>query len=178
VDESGCDKRIGFRSTGWPPLSIAPIQVARFHRDRRYQILPAYTQEGVLLSRVFQGMTDTALYEDFIEQLHHHCGRWLELKSVLVMDNASFHHSDRIDQMCFDAGVKLVYLPPYAPDLNPIEEFFAELKAFITRQWHECQDVSVLQQIAAPAHSQEHHHGKSGELEIDALASKGKGLDG
>jgi transposase len=31
--------------------------------------------------------------------------------------------------------VKLVYLPPYSPDLNPIEEFFAELKAFIKRNW-------------------------------------------
>jgi transposase len=59
---------------------------------------------------------------------------------LLVMDNASFHHSDRIDQMCFDAGVKLVYLPPYSPDLNPIEEFSAELKAFIKRQWHEYED--------------------------------------
>lgn len=57
--------------------------------------------------------------------------------SVLVMDNASFHHSDGIKQMCLDAGVKLVYLPPYSPDLNPIEEFFAELKCFIGRNWHE-----------------------------------------
>jgi transposase len=31
--------------------------------------------------------------------------------------------------------VKLVYLPPYSPDLNPIEEFFAELKSFIKRNW-------------------------------------------
>jgi hypothetical protein len=31
--------------------------------------------------------------------------------------------------------VKLVYLPPYSPDLNPIEEFFAELKSFIKRSW-------------------------------------------
>jgi Transposase and inactivated derivatives len=37
--------------------------------------------------------------------------------------------------MCSEAGVKLVYLPPYSPDLNPIEEFFAELKAFIRRNW-------------------------------------------
>lgn len=51
------------------------------------------------------------------------------------MDNASFYHSDRIAQMCVDVGVKLVYLPPYSPDLNPIEEFFAELKAFIKRNW-------------------------------------------
>lgn len=51
------------------------------------------------------------------------------------MDNASFHYSDRITQMCEEAGVKLIYLPPYSPDLNPTEEFFAELKNFIKRSW-------------------------------------------
>jgi transposase len=42
--------------------------------------------------------------------------------------NASFHHIARIEKMCHDASVKLVYLPPYSPDLNLIEEFFAELE--------------------------------------------------
>ncbi|CEJ62928.1 Putative Transposase [Penicillium brasilianum] len=135
VDESGCDKRIGFRRTGWSPLGVTPLQVANFHRDQRYQILPAYCQDGIVLSRVFQGSTDATLFADFIEQLLRHCGRWPEPKSVIVMDNASFHRSDRIEEMCSDAGVKLVYLPPYSPDLNPIEEFFSELKAFIKRNW-------------------------------------------
>lgn len=35
--------------------------------------------------------------------------------------------------MCADSGVKLGYLPPYSPDLNRIEKFFSELKAFIRR---------------------------------------------
>lgn len=135
VDESGCDKRIGFRRTGWSPLGVTPVQVSRFHRGQRYQILPAYTQDGIVLSRVFTGSTDAAFFEDFIGQLLQHCGRWPEPKSVLVMDNASFHHSARIKQMCFDAGVKLLFLPPYSPDPNPIEEFFAELKAYIKKNW-------------------------------------------
>ena len=75
------------------------------------------------------------MFEDFIEQLLPICGRWPERHSVLIMDNASFHHSERIRRLCSDAGVKLVYLPPYSPDLNPIEEFFAELKTFIKRNW-------------------------------------------
>jgi transposase len=50
------------------------------------------------------------------------------------MDNPSFHYSEQITRMCVDAGFKLVYLPPYSPDLNPIEEFFAELKTFIRRK--------------------------------------------
>ena len=42
--------------------------------------------------------------------------------------------------MCYEAGVKLVYLPPYSPNLNPIEAFFAELKAFIKKFWHAFED--------------------------------------
>lgn len=135
VDESGCDKRIGFRRTGWSPLGTAPVQVSKFHRDQRYHILPAYAQDGIVLSRVFKGSTDASVFEDFIEQLLQHCGKWPKPKSVLVMDNASFHHSGKIEKMCLEAGVKLVFLPPYSPDLNPIEEYFAELKAFIRRNW-------------------------------------------
>lgn len=73
---------------------------------------------------MFQGATDSEVFEDFIEQLLCHCSKWPEPNSVLVMDNAAFHHLERIEQMCNEAGVKLVYLPPYSPDLNPIEEFF------------------------------------------------------
>ncbi|RJE21395.1 hypothetical protein PHISCL_06265 [Aspergillus sclerotialis] len=50
------------------------------------------------------------------------------------MDNTSFHRSDRISQMCEQAGIKLVYLPAHSPYLNPIEELFAELKGFIIRR--------------------------------------------
>jgi hypothetical protein len=121
VDKSGCDKRAGFRRTGWSPLGVAPLQVSHFHRDQRYQILPAYSQDGIILSRVFRGSTDAAMFEDFLAQLLEHCERWPEPKSVVVMDNASFHHSERVAQICPDAGVKLVYLPPYSPDLNPID---------------------------------------------------------
>lgn len=51
------------------------------------------------------------------------------------MDNAAFHHSDRVKQLCADAGVKLLYLSPYSPDFNPTEAFFAELKCYIKRVW-------------------------------------------
>ena len=136
VDESGCDKRIGQRRTGWAPRGVTPIQVSPFQREQRYQILPAYTQDGVLFVRVFQGTTDSTVFEDFIEHLLPSMNPWPEPNSVIVMDNASIHYTERIKEMCRDAGVKLVYLPPYSPDKNPIEEFFAELKAFIKLNWH------------------------------------------
>lgn len=135
VDETGCAPRDGFRPQGWAPIGTTPVQVARFQRAQRYHILPAYTDEGVIYFEVYKGTTNAAVFERFIERLLTHCRPWPEPRSVLVMDNASFHHSERVKKMCCDAGVKIVYLPPYSPHLNPIEEFFAELKAFLKSQW-------------------------------------------
>lgn len=112
VDESGCDKRAGLRRNGWSPRGVTPVQVDQFHRGKRYQILPAYCQDGMLLAEVFQGTADGGVFEDFIEQLLPLCGRWPESKSVLIMDNASIHRSARVRRMCQEAGVLLIYLPP------------------------------------------------------------------
>jgi len=56
------------------------------------------------------------------------------------MDNASFYYSAKIQKLCEDVGVVLLYLPPYSPDLNPIEEFFGELKIYIRQIWDEYED--------------------------------------
>ena len=135
VDESGCDKQIGCRQTGWSPLGMTPVQLSKFHRSERYQILPAYAQDDIILSRTFKGSANAAFFESLIEQLLQHCGRWPESQSVLVMDNASFHHSDRVKKLCSDMRVKLLYLPPNSPDFNPVGEFFAELKSYIKKAW-------------------------------------------
>ena len=97
---------------------MTPVQTSQFQQGQRYQILLAYSQDGIVLSRVFQGSTDASIFEDFIKQLLQHCGRWPEPKSVLVMDNASFHHSERVKELCSDAGVKLVY-PTIFPRSKP-----------------------------------------------------------
>lgn len=53
---------------------------------------------------MFQGSTDGEVFEDFIEQLLPHCGRWPEPKTVLIVDNASFNRTERIEQLCYKAG--------------------------------------------------------------------------
>jgi transposase len=47
------------------------------------------------------------------------------------MDNASFHKNKRTKELIEQAGCKLIYLPPYSPDLNPIEKFWGWLKSQI-----------------------------------------------
>ncbi|CAF3619997.1 unnamed protein product [Fusarium graminearum] len=50
IDESGADRRVGYRKKGWAPSGVTPIQVGRFNREQRYQILAAYTQDGIELA--------------------------------------------------------------------------------------------------------------------------------
>ena len=54
-------------------------------------------------------------------------GKW----SVLVMDNASCHRDPELLSACAEAGVKVEFLPPYSPDMNPIETSFSCLKDWI-----------------------------------------------
>lgn len=135
IDESGCDKRVEFRQTALSLLGVTAVQTARFYRGRRYHILPACTQDGILYSHIYRGTTDRAVFEKFIEQLLPRCGKWPEPRSVVIMDNASFHHSPKVQQMCNAAGVKLLFLVPNSPDLDPIEESFADVKANIRKSW-------------------------------------------
>lgn len=52
-------------------------------------------------------------------------------RSVLVVDNCRIHHTDTLQDVLNDAGIMLLYLPPYSPDLNPIEESFSTWKAYL-----------------------------------------------
>ncbi len=56
-------------------------------------------------------------------------------RSVLVLDNASFHKREDMKRLVQNAGHKLEYLPPYSPDLNPIEHKWAQAKA-LRRKLH------------------------------------------
>ena len=47
---------------------------------------------------------------------------------MIVMDNASIHHLDRVHEIITGAGARLCFLPPYSPDLMPLEEVFSKVK--------------------------------------------------
>jgi hypothetical protein len=53
VDKSGCDTLAGVRRTGWAPRGMPAVQTANFHREQRHQIIPAYTQNGIIHAQIF-----------------------------------------------------------------------------------------------------------------------------
>ena len=55
----------------------------------------------------------------------------LQPGQVVVMDNASFHKSEPLRELIEQAGCELLFLPPYSPDFNKIEKFWARLKHYL-----------------------------------------------
>jgi transposase len=60
--------------------------------------------------------------------------------SILIIDNASIHYSERLTELVINAGCFLEYLLPYSPDFNPIEQLFNVLKSWIKRHRQQASD--------------------------------------
>ena len=52
-------------------------------------------------------------------------------RSVVVMDNVSIHHTERATALIEEIGAIPIFLPPYSPDIMPIEECFSKVKSFL-----------------------------------------------
>jgi transposase len=91
-------------------------------------LLSSMTLEGMGPSLAVEGATTKAVFEAYVERV---LAPSLRPGRVVVMDNLSSHKSSRIRELIERRGCELLYLPPYSPDLNPIEEAFAKLKALL-----------------------------------------------
>ena len=86
---------------------------------------------------VNRGTVDTERFERYVENyLVPVLGRFVddEPRSIVVMDNASIHISERVRDLIEGAGAKLIYTAPYSPELNPIEFMFSVYKAGLKRR--------------------------------------------
>jgi transposase len=132
VDESAYNEKNGDRKTGWSEIGLSPVVERFLKRSKRWSVLPAYTLDGWEVPLCYQGSITGDIFEWWFEHdLIPRCGRYPEPKSIIIMDNCSIHHTPRIRQIADRAGVLIAWLPPYSPFLNPIEESFHDLKAYI-----------------------------------------------
>ena len=73
---------------------------------------------------------DTAAFERYVEEV---LGPTRRPGQVVVLDNLSVHKADRIRAAIEARGCRLLFLPPYSPDLTPIEQAFSKVKAILRR---------------------------------------------
>lgn len=95
---------------------------------KRTNIIAGLCDKKVIAPLIFHGSCNRELFMKWVkEQLVPS----LKPSLVVVMDNASFHKSPQVKTAIENAGCRLIYLPPYSPDLNPIEKFWGNMKRWI-----------------------------------------------
>ncbi|KAF7345996.1 Tc1-mariner class transposase [Mycena venus] len=137
IDEAAKDDRTLGRSKGWSLRGQRCIQRRAFIRGKRYSILPVITLDGTVAHDIVEGAINSTRFIQFLEEhVIPLTNPYPGPRSVLVLDNCSIHHAEEVRVLVEDQALcKLVFLPPYSPDLNPIEQAFASIKAFLRRHW-------------------------------------------
>jgi transposase len=85
---------------------------------------------GLVAQKAFDKPMNAATFEEWVEK---YLVPTLSKGDVVVMDNLSSHKGPRVEKLIAAAGAELRYLPPYSPDMNPIEKAYSKLKAFLRK---------------------------------------------
>ena len=144
VDECGLDESI-HRHYARSPMGKKVFEDITGKRTERTSIIAGWNNGEILAPWHFSGYCNTQVILTWVkEELLH----TIKTGMTVIWDNATFHKSAQIKELIEGMGCKLVFLPAYSPDLNPIEHYWAKLKAAIRRiRQSEMTTTEVLAQI-------------------------------
>jgi transposase len=100
------------------------------NRGKNTTLLASITATGVEPCAAVEGATTKVVFEAYVEQV---LAPALSAGQVVVMDNLSAHKGERVRRLIEERGCELLYLPPYSPDFNPIEEAFSKVKTLLRK---------------------------------------------
>jgi putative transposase len=110
---------------GWAPVGARlPVQVPHGHW-RTMTFLAALRQDRVEAPWLLDGPINSECFLVYVETV---LVPTLKAGDIVVMDNLGSHKSKAVRRAIRAAGARLIFLPKYSPDLNPIEQLFAKLK--------------------------------------------------
>ena len=124
IDETGTATNMAPRY-GWGPSSERVVGRVPCGQWERSTFVAGLTRTGFIAPLVIDGAMNAKVFEAWVEQALIPA---LPERAIVVMDNLSSHKGVRVRELLDSAGAEALYLPPYSPDLNPIEQAFAKLK--------------------------------------------------
>lgn len=124
VDECGIDTYL-YREYGYASRGQQVFGRISGRRYQRCGIVAAKMGNQIIAPFQYSGTMDSRLFDFWFS---HQLLPSLDKGTVIVMDNASFHSKKRLTAAAQSVGCTLLFLPPYSPELNPIEKFWAWLK--------------------------------------------------
>lgn len=119
VDETGIDTYL-YREYGYAPMGELVCAQIPGRKYARTGIVAAKLGDKILVPGQYNGTMNPKLFEDWFENVLF---PELPKGTVIVMDNASFHRKKQLKLLAKAHECRLIFLPPYSPELNPIEHF-------------------------------------------------------
>ena len=127
LDESGVTTEMT-RRYGWAPRAQRVSEAVPAGHWRTLTVLAALTTAGVLASMTIESPTDGDVFLAFVEQV---LGPRLQPGHVVILDNLAGPQGGGVRQLIESRGAQLLYLPPYSPDFNPIEQAWSKVKQLL-----------------------------------------------
>ena len=139
VDECGTHTSLapvyGYSARGERVYLVVPR-----NRGKNTTLLASMGVDGMGECLTGEGATTKVLFEAYVERV---LAPSLRAGQVVVMDNLSAHKGERVRELIEERDCKLLYLPAYSPDLNPIEEALANVKSRLRRAATRSREASV-----------------------------------
>lgn len=124
IDESGIDNRDDY-GYAWNEKGKRFYDFKSGKRSIRVSIMSGLVQGKLIAPLTFEGVCNRQVFEQWLEEM---LIPKLQAGQIVILDNATFHKSEKITRLLTLAGCQLCYLPPYSPDLNQIEHYWFPLK--------------------------------------------------
>ena len=129
LDESSINTGMT-RLYGRAPANERVVDYAPDVRFERTTILSSVRANGEMVPIVFKGSLNGELFKEYIAKC---LAPTLRKGDIVVMDNLSSHKVKGVIEPVVAAGATVMYLPPYSPDLNPIEMMWSKMKAYLRK---------------------------------------------
>ena len=129
VDEMGTNTALSPLHAWAPKGQRARCSVPR-NRGKNTTLLASMSVEGMGPTLAVEGTINREVFEAYVERV---LAPTLRPSQVVVMDNLSAHKGHKVRELIEKRRCELLYLPPYSPDLNPIEEAFSKIKGILRK---------------------------------------------
>ena len=129
LDETGASTNM-VRRYGWGPKGERLVGDAPFGHWKTTTFIAGLRASGVIAPFVLDGPMTGEMFLVYVRQF---LAPELKPGDIVVMDNLAAHKVAGVREAIRAAGASVLYLPPYSPDLNPIEQMFAKLKALLRK---------------------------------------------
>lgn len=134
LDETGTDRRDQLRKYGYALRGVTPTYHRLLCRGERLNAIATMSVQGIVVVEVIKGNVNEDVFYDFLRgSLIPNMQQFPNPYSILIMDNCSVHHTQKVTGLLQGAGIMSMYLPPYSPDLMPLEESFSYVKNYLRR---------------------------------------------